>query len=159
MARPRQPVQLVVAKGNAHIGENEIKKRLEQEVQPVDDNVIAPDFLTSKQKKEFDKIADQLRKLKVINETDADTLGRYIVANDFYINAIKQLRKPEIKNDYGQFEAWSKIQERYFKQCRQCANDLGLTISSRCRLVIPKTDNDTPKENKFKQFEKRIAGG
>ena len=32
-----------------------------------------------------------------------------------------------------------------------CASSLGLTITSRCRLVIPKSD-DKPKENKFRGF-------
>ena len=30
-----------------------------------------------------------------------------------------------------------RVQERYFKQARNCANDMGLTVSSRCRLVLP----------------------
>lgn len=29
------------------------------------------------------------------------------------------------------------MQERYFKQARNCANDMGLTVTSRCRLVVP----------------------
>ena len=65
-----------------------------------------------------------------------------------------------LKESPLQYDAWSKVQERYFKQCRACANDLGLTISSRCRLVVPEAKESTPKANKFKQFEKtRVVGG
>jgi len=157
MARPRQPIELVVAKGKKNLTKAEIQERLDSEVKPVDDNITAPDFLTQKQKKDFYKIAEQLQKLKIMGETDVDALGRYIVANDFYINAVKQMRKPEVKRDAFAFDAWSKIQERYFKQCRSCANDLGLTISSRCRLVVPATKEAPKKENKFAKFEKRTS--
>lgn len=157
MARPRQPIELVVAKGKKNLTKAEIQERLDSEIKPIDDNITAPDFLTKKQKDDFYKIADQLRKLKIMGETDVDALGRYIVANDFYINAVKQMRKPEVKRDAYALDAWSKIQERYFKQCRSCANDLGLTISSRCRLVVPATKETTKKENKFAKFEKGTA--
>ncbi len=157
MARPRQPIELVVAKGKKNLTKAEIQERLDSEVKPVDDNITAPDFLTQKQKKDFYKIAEQLQKLKIMGETDVDALGRYIVANDFYVNAIRKMRSKEVKNDPFAFDAWSKIQERYFKQCRSCANDLGLTISSRCRLVVPATKEPPKKENKFAKFEKRTS--
>lgn len=157
MARPRQPIELVVAKGKKNLTKAEIQERLDSEVKPVDDNITAPDFLTKRQKDDFYKIAEQLQKLKIMGETDVDALGRYIVANDFYINAIRKMRSKEVKNDPFAFDAWSKIQERYFKQCRSCANDLGLTISSRCRLVVPATKEPPKKENKFAKFEKRTA--
>lgn len=157
MARPRQPIELVVAKGKKNLTKAEIQERLDSEVKPVGDNITAPDFLTQKQKRDFYKIAEQLQKLKIMGETDVDALGRYIVANDFYINAVRKMRSKEVKNNPVLFESWAKIQERYFKQCRACANDLGLTISSRCRLVVPATKEPPKKENKFAKFEKRTV--
>ena len=159
MGRPRVPLEVVQARGSKHLTKAEIKERQEREIKPIMDNIVAPDYLTKKQKEEFYKIADQLKKLKIMGETDVDALARYIVANDFYINAVKQMRKPEVKNDPLLFDKWSNIQERYFKQCRSSANDLGLSISSRCKLVVPETNKEAPKENKFKQFEKRVANG
>ena len=155
MAGQRLPLEVVQARGSKHLTKAEIQERQDREIKPVTDNIVAPGYLTKKQKEEFYKIADQLKKLKILGETDVDALGRYITANDFYINAVKQMRKKEIKEDPVKFEAWAKIQERYFKQCRSSANDLGLSISSRCKLVVPETKKDTPKENKFKKFEKR----
>ena len=154
MARPRQPIELVIAKGSKHLTKDEIQERRDREVAPITDNIIAPDYLTKKQKDEFYRIAEQLKKLKIMGETDVDALGRYITANDFYIHAVKKMRSKEVKNNPIDFESWSKAQERYFKQCRAAANDLGLTISSRCRLVVPEKA-EPPKENKFKKFEKR----
>lgn len=157
MSGQRQPIELVIANGKKNLTKAEIRERLDSEVKPIAENITAPAFLTAKQKKDFDKIADQLKKLKILGETDVDALARYIVANDFYINAVKQLRKTEVKNNPDWFEKWSKIQERYFKQCRSSANDLGLSISSRCKLVVPATKEPPKKKNKFAKFEKPRA--
>lgn len=160
MAGQRIPLEVVQARGSKHLTKAEIQERQEREIKPITDNIVAPDYLTKKQKSEFDKIAEQLKKLKILGETDVDALARYIVAKDFYIHAVKQMRKSEVKNNPFVFDKWSKIQERYAKQCRSCANDLGLSISSRCKLVVPETKKETPKENKFKKFEKRpVANG
>ena len=155
MAGQRVPLEVIQARGSKHLTKAEIKERQDREIKPIVDHIVAPDFLTKKQKDEFYRIAGQLDKLKIMGETDVDALSRYIVANDFYVNAVKQMRKTEVKNDPIKFEAWAKIQERYFKQCRSSANDLGLSISSRCKLVVPEAKKETPKENKFKKFEKR----
>ena len=157
MAGQRIPLEVIQARGNKHLTKAEIKERQEREIKPITDNIIAPGYLTKKQKEDFDKIADQLKKLNIMGETDVDALARYIVANDFYVNAVKQMRKSEVKSDPIKFTAWAKVQERYFKQCRASANDLGLSISSRCKLVVPEAKKETPKENKFKKFEKRPA--
>lgn len=155
MAGQRQPIELVMAKGSKHLTKAEIMDRQSREVKPITDNIIAPAYLTKKQKDEFYKNAEKLKKLKIMGETDVDALARYITANDFYINAVKQMRKPEVRNNAILFEKWAKIQERYYKQCRSSANDLGLSITSRCKLVVPEITKETPKENKFKKFEKR----
>ena len=159
MSGQRQPIELIQAKGSKHLTKAEIRERSDREIKPVTDNIIAPDYLTKKQKENFYKISDQLKKLRIMGETDVDALARYITANDLYITAVKKLRSSEVKKDPILLEAWSKLQERYFKQCRSSANDLGLSISSRCRLVVPETKTETPKENKFKKFEKRSAVG
>lgn len=157
MPGQRQPIELIQAKGSKHLTKAEIQERQDREVKPVTDNITAPDYLTKKQKETFYKIADQLKRLKIMGETDVDALARYVTANDLYVTAVKKMRSTEVRKDPALLEAWSKLQERYFKQCRSSANDLGLSISSRCRLVVPETKAPTPKENKFKKFEKRSA--
>lgn len=158
MARPRLPVEVVQARGAKHLTKAEIQERNKSEVKPIADNIVAPDYLTKKQKDEFYKISSQLQKLKIMGETDVDALARYITANDSYVHATKKLRTAEVKADPLLFDAWSKIQERNFKMVRAAANDLGLTISSRCKLVVPEANKeDTKKENKFKKFEKSVG--
>lgn len=155
MAGQKLPIEVIQARGAKHLTKAEIEDRTNGEIKPITDNIIAPPYLTKKQKDEFYRIAKQLEKLKILGETDVDALARFIIANDFYIHAVKQLRKTEVKNNAIAFDNWSKIQERYYKQCRSSANDLGLSITSRCKLVVPQTKTETPKENKFKKFEKR----
>ena len=155
MSGQRLPLAVVQARGSKHLTKAEIQDRINSEIEPITDNIIAPEYLTKKQKSEFYRLAEQLKKLKILGETDVDALARFIIANDFYIHAVKQLRKSEIKNDPHKFAKWANIQEKYFKQCRASANDLGLSISSRCKLVVPQPKEDKPKQNKFKKFEKR----
>lgn len=154
MAGQRLPTGVVEARGSKHFTKAELEERRNSELKPITDNIIAPSYLTKKQKDDFYSISEQLQKLKIMGNTDVDALARYIVANDFYINAVKQMRKPDVKNNPDAFTKWSKIQDKYFKQCRASANDLGLSISSRCKLVVPQPKTDKPKENKFKKFEK-----
>ena len=160
MAGQRLPIEVVQARGSKHLTKAEIQERKEREIKPVTDDIIAPDYLTKKQKDTFYKLSSQLEKLKIMGETDVDALARYIVANDAYVHATKQLRKSEVKNDPMKYESWSKSQERNFKMVRASANDLGLSISSRCKLVVPGANKeDKPKENKFAKFEKRTVVG
>lgn len=157
MAGQRQPIDLVVAKGKKHLTKGEIEERRKREVKPLTDDIAPPSYLTKKQKAEFNKISDQLQRLKIMSETDVDALARYIIANSYYINAVRKLRSREVKDDPELFGLWLNIQEKAFKQARTCATDLGLTISSRCKLVVPATDKEPERTNKFRKFEKRPA--
>ena len=84
MAGPRQPTALLMAKGKKHFTKAEIKERLASEVQPCTEDIVAPAFLTTVQKKEFDKLAGQLQKINIMGETDVDALARYITAQSLY---------------------------------------------------------------------------
>ena len=174
MAGPRKPMLLNLANGGKNWTKDEIQERLSSEVQPVTDGIAAPSFLTAKQKNEFDRIAAQLQKLKVMGETDCDTLGRYIVAQDLYAQAVKDLRdirklRPKDGDDpvralenaiawAGMLNTLDKRCDRYFKQATTAAAALGLTISSRCKLVVP-VKEEAPKTNKFAQFGHGKAAG
>ena len=160
MAGQRQPIELVIANGKKNLTKAEIQERRDSEVKPITENIIAPDYLTKKQKDEFVKISDQLQKLKIIGETDVDALARYIISKDLYIKVSKQLAKSSVVSDPFLLDKYLKNQDRLFKQCRSSANDLGLSISSRCKLVVPATKEPPKKENKFKKFEKgKVANG
>lgn len=154
MAGQRQPIALVVAKGAKHLTKAEIAEREAREIKPNADNIVAPAYLTKKQKEEFYQYAEQLQRLKIIGETDVDALARYVISKDLYVKLSKQISKSSVLTDPVLLDKYMKNQDRIFKQCRSSANDLGLSISSRCKLVVPATKDDEKKENKFKKFEK-----
>lgn len=180
MAGAKKPIKLNLALGGKHWTKEEIAERLCSEVQPQTDGIAAPSYLTAKQKKQFNTIAEQLQRLGIMGETDNDALARYITAQDLYEQAVKDMRqlqkdRPKRPDDeapaeerdqyYGLMETWSllmdsavKRQDRYFKQAQTAAAALGLTISSRCKLALPSSD-EKPKENKFAKFGDRKAAG
>ena len=169
MAGAKKPIQLNLAVGGKHWTKDEIEERLSSEVQPVTDGIAAPSYLTAKQKKQFDTIADQLQRIGIMGETDNDTLARYITAQGLYEQAVKDLRQlqkerpkdagpAELVTWAGLLETLDKRQDRYFKQAQTAAAALGLTISSRCKLAVPKSA-EQPKKNKFAKFGDRKAAG
>jgi len=174
MAGQRQPIELLQAKGKKHLTKAEIEERMRTEVKAPADKVTAPAYLSPEQKKVFKKIVKELRAINLISNLDVDALARLVIAQEKYIAVTTELNKQPVmvtvqvptgkKDDAGQpimrekevvngeVERLALLQDRYFKQCRQGAADFGLTVSSRCRLVVPKArDNEPPKENKFKQ--------
>lgn len=154
MAGQRQPIELVLAKGRKNLTKAEIKERRDQEIKPIADGIEAPSYLTKAQSTEFYKISDQLKKLRIMGETDVDALGRYIISRDLYIKLSKQLRKSEVINNPIILDQYLKNQDKMFKQCRASAIDLGLTITSRCKLVVPETKEESAPRNRFSKFEK-----
>ena len=156
MAGQRQPIELVVSKGKKHLTKAEIKERMETEVKPVTDGIEATEYLNKRQREEFDKIAEQLQKLGIMGETDVDALAMFIISKGLYIKLTKQLCRNDILSDTVTTEQYMKNQDKAYRQCRQCAVDLGLTITSRCKLVIPKA-REEPKENKFTRFRKDVG--
>lgn len=157
MAGQRQPIELLLAKGTKHLTKDEIKQRQETEVKPITDNIEPPSYLTAKQKREFDKYANQLKKLKIMGETDVDALARYIISLDLYVKLSKQISKASVYTNPDNLDRYLKNQDKMFKQCRASALDLGLTISSRCKLVVPAPAESTAPKNKFKQFKKGVG--
>ena len=174
MARPREPIDLIIAKGKKNLTKAEIEQRRNEEVTPCADDLTPPSYLTAAEKRRFEKLAGQLTKIKIMGETDVETLARYVSAQTFYEKATKDLRKLDReqpkrddydnKDDYyfaldlwsRSYEAMVKLQDRYFKQATASARELGLTISSRCKLVAP-VKEEAPPENKFSKF--RTIGG
>lgn len=157
MSGPRQPIELVVAKGAKHLTKAEIDSRRKSEIAPLDGDLTPPSYLSKKQTQEFIKIADQLKRLKIMGETDVDALARYVVANSLYIDTVKKLRRREVRDNPLLYEKWIGIQDKVFRQARVAAGDLGLTISSRCRLIVPEVNKSPEKTNKFQKFQKRTA--
>lgn len=150
MARPRKPIELQVLEGKSHRTKAEIEQRRKEELSndqiPFKD-VTAPEYLSESMKKEFDEIAEKLIALNLITELDEDTLGRYLISKQQYLMYTKKLNNALKRDDIDDIETFNRLQDRAYKQCRLGASDLGLTITSRCKLALPNVE--PPKENKF----------
>lgn len=140
MAGKRQPTDLVAANGRKHMSKAEEDARRDAEVcVPPSETAKPPKWLPKALRKDFKSLGGKLLAVGLYTELDADNLGRYLIAHAQYQAATAEVQHALDVNPRNAeaAETWGKIQERYFKQARNCANDMGLTISSRCRLVLP----------------------
>lgn len=149
MAGPRQPISLIEAKGKKHLTKKEIEERKATEVKGKTDNVKAPLYLPEDLKIEFDRIANELLRIDIMSNLDNEALARFVVSEFNYQKISTEVLKTSIDDE--KYFNYLIMQEKAFKQSRQAATDLGLTISSRCKLIIPKTEEKKP-ENKFAKF-------
>ena len=149
MARPRKPIELIVAQGKSHMVKEEIERRRAQEIRVPFTDVAAPEYLPEALKKEFNDISSKLLQIGVMTELDEDCLARYLLSKQSYLQYTSLVNKAMRNNNMADIERLSVLQDKAFKQTRSCAMDLGLTISSRARLVMPYVE--PPKENKFLQ--------
>ncbi len=159
----KQPIDLILAKGKKHLTKQEIKDRRNNEVKVNFTDITPPDYLTKEQKEEFLRISTILLDVGIMTELDEDCLAHYLIANTNYILYTKKIRtlhekilkakRADVKRKAeSEIDTYLIYQDRALKQCRACANDLGLSISSRCKLVMPPS-KEPPKENKFAKFK------
>lgn len=172
MGKTKEPLKLVLRKGRKHLTKAEIEERKNSEVEAKSDKVKPPKYLKKEFKKEFKKIANELVEIGIMTNLDIDCLARFVISKNEYLKITKAVdaRGPtkeieiEEKDAEGNITGTKKIeiidqdydalllmQNRLFKQCREASSDLGLSISSRCKLVVPKPKEDKP-QNKFAKF-------
>lgn len=175
MGRNKQPTKLIIAKGKKHLTKAEIKERESTELNATCDYVVLPDFLTTKKEKErFEEIASVLMELEIMSELDGDVLGRYIKSQEDWVTYGKLVRQTQTKlkraiadDDAFQTKHYTELLTKYegmrskaFNQAQTCASCLGLTITSRCKIVVPKPP-EVPEGNifdEFKEGDKSVSG-
>lgn len=139
MSGKRQPLTVIEANGKKHLSRAEKSERERAEVKlEKPKRISVPVWLPEDLKGDFRKIAKELLAADMgAAQLDRDTIGRLVVAQAQYTAATRKVRDFLDQENAEEAGVWSKMQETYFKQARACANDLGLTITSRCRLVVP----------------------
>lgn len=143
MARPREPVDLIKYKGRKHLTEDEYEERKESEVDVPFVDVQPPKYLKKKQKDKFMDIADKLLAIGIMTELDVDMLAMYILSHDLYLSYTKTIAELIKINDIAGLKDVQNMQDKAFRQAHTAARALGLTITDRCRIVIPNPpDND-----------------
>ena len=152
MPRRKEPLKLLEAKGKSHLSQKEKAEKERGEVKTREQkSVTPPDWLPTDLRKPFGSISRQLLALGIFSKLDRDTLARYLIAHQIYMKATSCIQEAVSTGGSSEAVKWASVQGRYFSQCRECAGDLGLTITSRCKLVVPQ-----PKDAEENAFEKMM---
>ena len=131
-------------------------------------NIQAPKSLKGNLKKEFYDTAYKLLSYGM-SELDEFMLASFLESKELYLYYVEQQKavmKSKPTNKWqtianiedkdlkelivdivekaraGDSQYYQQLADKQFKQCLACANALGLTISSRCKLIIPKSENN-----------------
>ncbi len=160
MPGKRMPLAVLEANGKKHLSRAEKADRVAREVAITKPKKISPPrWLPEWLKGDFRKLAKELLEANMgAAGLDRDTIGRYLVAQRQYTAASLRVSDALDAGDVEAVAAWGKEQERCFKQCRSCAVDMGMTITARCRLVMPEGANkaeESPFERMMREREER----
>ena len=142
MGRPKKPIALLVAEGKSHLSKAEIYERTEQEVKVPFMNVKAPSYLNKAQKKKFRDIASKLVAIGIMTELDVDCLAMYVISFDLYLSYTEAIVELIDNREMDAVKDTQVMQDKAFRQALSAAKSLGLTITDRCKIVIP-----TPPDN------------
>ena len=153
MAGKKQPIELVVANGKKHLTKAEIEQRKSTEVKANSDKIKPPTHLTKEEKKQFKKISKELIDIGIMGNVDCEILAMYVESLTEYNKNSAELKQLNPRKNYEDYNKIAIEKDTCIKQCRGFASDMGLTISSRCRLVLPKP-TEKEKKNKFSKFAK-----
>lgn len=169
--RNKQPLQVILGNGRSkHLTKDDIKKRQkhEEKMRGPSENIEIPSYLTAAQKKEFAGLAEKLVALEIFSELDVDSLARYLDSKHQYLQLVKEIRKIKptetVEQENGKKitianEDYPKLQRTkntLFNECRSAVADLGLTITSRLKLVIPSPSTVEGKTEAQKRFGDRL---
>lgn len=168
--------------GGKHWTRAEIETREAEELHlPKPEQLKPPKYLSPEAKKLFRGYAKQLLAYPkgIVSDLDVGTLARHCTAeagfieysaqHDTFLGRCRTLRLQYVEagdvcglskdEEYieakRQVDYWSGQMARFEKICRGCASEMGLTITSRCRLVVPKSEKkqeDDPLEALRRKF-------
>lgn len=143
------PADVKKALGKSHMTRAEYEDRKSREVEvPIELRDIEPPeylFQWPDRVADFDRYAKMLAALMPENfgQPDADLLARYVVSESLYESFTAMLVG---NGDASEIKALQIAQDRAFKQAHTCASSLGLTVTSRCKLVVPVEEDDGGEE-------------
>jgi len=162
--RRKEPVELILLKGKSnHLTKEDVENRRAAELQAPTDNIKYPRYLAKDLRKDFTYYAKILCELRIFSSLDVDNLARYLTQRKEYLKTVALMSdmQPAIfdqtEREWIANEVYDTLriqQNTYFTQCRQAASDLGLTVSSRLKLVVPKA----PDKEEVSEFDKRYGG-
>ena len=149
----KKPIALVVAEGRSHYSKEQIAQKEAEEVKVDFKDIKPPKDLDKRFRAEFKDLAHKLLTIGIMTELDEEALARYLIAKEGYYEYTVLLNEVMCRptKKWSEIEQTQNLQDKMFRQVRTAASDLGLTIASRCKLVVPQVE-ETPKQNKFGKF-------
>lgn len=151
MTRVKKSVETMIVEGKTHLTKQEIEKRREEEAALIgsSDHIKLPSFIKDKTaKKEFDRVVAELINLGIVSNLDNTVLAIYCNAFANYSKITEQLSKQDLVVSYTNKAGATndvenpliKAQMKYIDVMLKCSNKLGLSISDRLKLVVPKKE-------------------
>ena len=140
--RKAMPVELLLLNGNKNRltkKEIEARKTAEEKMKMKADQVRPPSWLSAPAKREFKRLAAELKEIDLIANVDLNQLAVYCRAYARYV----ELQKEDIPNE--------KTLDTLFKQMKSIATEFGFTPSSRAKLAMPK-EEEKPQSSEEKMF-------
>lgn len=160
MPGPRQPTALVKANGRKHLSKAEETERFAAEPKvKVPATVTPPKWLLKRFHSEFLEVGQLLLDAGLYTQLDQDILGQYFVARDGWLKSNKKAAAAIRADDEKLAQSWTSVQNTYFKQARQCGEAMGLSVTSRCKLVVPESVQKKAQEEQNNPFLQLIEGG
>lgn len=143
MGRLPEPAALIEFKGRSHRSREEMERRKEAEVVVPWTDVEPPEYLTGeKLRAEFSELAAKLQPIGIFTELDADRLAQYVMSRALYNQYTSRLSRMARSGDTAEVSRLQRLQTQAFNQCRACGNDLGLSVTARARLAIPRAEDE-----------------
>lgn len=156
MAKRRQPIAVIEAKGKARYTKAVMEKRAREEIKAPPATGEPPSYLNAEQKKLYTYYAERLINLGIFSDIDEWTLACYCKAFTQWRKVMRLIEKqkldPEDPSTMTTYKALNIEQNRWFSECERLGMDLGLNVSSRCKLVTPEKEEEPT--NKFERFLK-----
>ena len=140
---PKLPQKVIEMRGKSHQTKAERDQRRASEPQLEEiKRLRAPVYLPAYLRDEFNELGQELIKAGLLSKLDRDVLARYVMSHKAWVSAQLKAMAALDTDDPKEAGAWARIAKSYFDQCHVCASAMGLTITSRCRLVVPKLPED-----------------
>lgn len=137
--RKKEPINVILEKGKKHLTKKEIKERQEQEIKAFSDKITPPKKLPKRLHKEFNYYAEELQRLDILSNLDVETLANYVLVKEMYDTVtVEMSNNIDVLLDGKTIN----IQDKLSKQIITLSRELGLTVTSRMKLVVPKKEEE-----------------
>lgn len=138
MASTRKPTALMTK----HMSKDAAAAREAAELKPADDTIEPPPYLRAPHRQRFVEYAEQLRALGIWDVSNANTLARYTALEAAWRHQYRvyfeEISKTKKNRDPKRIESAQRAMNRAAEAAEKVAAKLGMTITDRYRLIIPK---------------------